>query len=229
MENGQIQGTEGIIYSRKNDYYIVGKENGLFCNAAESKETLKGHVFIPLSYNGVPIKEIASYAFSDCYYITEVYIYARIEIIGTAAFDHCISLSLITIPSSVKIIKVYAVTCNKYHVNQDETPEGVLNIIFEPSSQLNYIQTSAFGYRDYIHVYLCGNMNTNIQYSEPIIIKGSYTVFSPYNEVSFCGIPLTQYMHPFCKYFNTELCTKVQFNIFWFKSLSLFYHIIIIL
>ena len=130
------EGTKEIIYSAKGDHYIVGVENKATTNAIESKTAVSGLLVIPRLHNGKEITEITNCAFLDCNLITEVQIYARITIFGAAAFDHCSKLSRINIPSSVEVLLKYSIICND-HINGDTSPEGTLEVIFEPGSK-NY-------------------------------------------------------------------------------------------
>ena len=56
---------------------------------------------IPVTHNGIPVKEIDSYAFSDVNYVKNVLMYEGLEKIGDHAFNGCVSVDSFVIPSSV--------------------------------------------------------------------------------------------------------------------------------
>lgn len=69
---------------------------------------LTENVVIKEYFQGLPVKEIADYAFKDCYSMESISIPNSIEKIGKYAFQGCTSLKSITIPSSVLEIGKYA-------------------------------------------------------------------------------------------------------------------------
>ena len=197
------EGTKGIKYTNKGNNYIVGVPNKSSCNAVDSTSSISGLLVIPRKHNGKEITEIAPHAFIDCNLITEVQIYARIRIIGRAAFDHCSSLNKINIPSSVEILSTYSIICNDI-INGNETPEGILEVIFEAGSHLKQISDQAIGYRDYVKIYICDKFDDSlIQFTSPAFSHGSISVYSPFEGTTFCGFQTTQYQHFLCSYFNT--------------------------
>lgn len=78
--------------------YTVRKKEGA---------TLEGALTIPEIYNGLPVTEIGSYAFSDCKKINKIHIPNSLTSIGEWAFYNCSSLSEINIPNSVTSLREY--------------------------------------------------------------------------------------------------------------------------
>ncbi len=61
-------------------------------------------IYILDEYGGLPVTEIGSYAFADCYNLTSVTMGDNVTTIGRSAFRNCISLTSIDIPDSVTSI-----------------------------------------------------------------------------------------------------------------------------
>ncbi len=87
--------SSGLSYviSEDKSYYIV---NGMTDNT-------NLHVLIPSTYNDLPVKEIAGYAFMDCQF-ESIEFENGIERIGEWAFLRCQSLRKVTFPQSLKSI-----------------------------------------------------------------------------------------------------------------------------
>ena len=84
--------SDGLIYvlSEDKSYYIV---NGM----ADSTNL---HILIPSTYNGLPVKKIADYAFEDCVF-ESIELENGVEYIGEWAFLRCKYLKKITFPASL--------------------------------------------------------------------------------------------------------------------------------
>ena len=88
--------TDGLEYELSSDkmyYSVVGM--------GDCKET---EIIIPKTYEGLPVKAIASEAFQSCEELTRVVLPDGMTKIGYAAFSDCDSLAEIIIPSSVTTI-----------------------------------------------------------------------------------------------------------------------------
>ena len=150
--SGQENGLEYIL-SDNGEYYIctgIGKVTDIDIVVAEE-------------YNGKPVKEIGSSAFSSCP-IVSVYIPEGVTVIGSGAFDHCTDLMEIYIPQTVTAIGDYAFFgCGMlYRVTLPEKLTSIgkyafswcerLKSIFIPRS-VTTIGSHAFGYCDNLTVY----------------------------------------------------------------------------
>ena len=87
--------SQGVEYELSADetYYIVS-----------DFDTSVTAVVIPAEFNGLPVKEIGAWAFSDCESLTSIEIPDSVTSIGTGAFQYCESLTSIEIPDSVTSI-----------------------------------------------------------------------------------------------------------------------------
>ncbi len=65
-------------------------------------------VYIPASYEGLPVTKIRQSAFGKCFGLAGVVIPDGVTSIGSGAFSGCSSLTSITIPDSVTSIGFYA-------------------------------------------------------------------------------------------------------------------------
>ena len=113
--------SQGLAYTRSGDdtYYSV---SGIgTCTDTD--------IVIPAEYNGLPIKQIASYAFENCSNLTSVTIPDSVTSIGSYALRGCRSLTSITIPDSVTSIGSYAFYyCSS--LTGVTIPDGVTRIEF---------------------------------------------------------------------------------------------------
>ncbi|MBO5287569.1 MAG: leucine-rich repeat domain-containing protein, partial [Clostridia bacterium] len=90
--------SEGIKYKEYSGYVAV---TGL----GECSDT---EIYIPSTYNGLPVTKIGDNAFENCTYLTSITIPSSVTSIGRYAFRNCSSFTSVTIPSSVKSIGGYA-------------------------------------------------------------------------------------------------------------------------
>ena len=80
-----------------------GKITGYKC----AKEELPAHLVIPAKIGNEEIKEIDSWAFSDCTGLTSISLPASLTTIGEGAFEGCKSLTSITLPANLTKIDKY--------------------------------------------------------------------------------------------------------------------------
>ncbi len=75
-----VTDSQGVKYTLSDDgtYYIVS-----------SFDETTNEVVIPAEFNGLPIKEIGSYAFEDCDSLTSIVIPDSVTSIGEGAFEYC--------------------------------------------------------------------------------------------------------------------------------------------
>ena len=120
--------TEGVIYelSKDGSYASLVEYNGVETN-----------VFLASSYNGVPVKEIAEYAFSDGNKLTNIIIPDSVQTIGRFAFEGCFNLTKLTIPSSVTTMgENIFLNCN--NLTELTLPFIGANISEEANSHIGY-------------------------------------------------------------------------------------------
>ena len=96
--NAEIVYSRGLSYERVNQHYkVVG-----IGDCADTE------LYIPKSYNNLPVREIDASAFMDCARLENVIIPDSVETIGNLAFSSCANLASIVIPYSVISIGDYA-------------------------------------------------------------------------------------------------------------------------
>lgn len=109
------------ILSRTLSYSKLSDESGYSVSSSDSVANLSGELIIPDYYEGLPVKEIADYAFGvlvasgstslsedECNKLTSVRLPNYLEEIGYGAFSSSLLLTEITIPDSVTTIGYYA-------------------------------------------------------------------------------------------------------------------------
>ncbi|MCH5163507.1 MAG: leucine-rich repeat domain-containing protein [Clostridiales bacterium] len=106
-----------IVYSNDNidklDFIFMGDSYAV--TGKREYEYVTSTITIPSFINGYPVKHIVAGAFHDFVNLTEVYFLpdSQLEVIGSAAFADCISLTSINIPSTVRTIENGAfIRCN---------------------------------------------------------------------------------------------------------------------
>ena len=141
--------TEGLAYELSENgeaYSVVGYEG----------EDVK--VFIPDSYNGIPVTEIGDSAFLENSSITEIYIPKTLKRIGASAFKLCTTLSLVEFRDESSLTVIDAEAFSKCEFTSFTLPSSVEEIgdssfrfcaklqTFEiqESSKLNSIGNHAF-------------------------------------------------------------------------------------
>jgi len=92
-------------------YYFLAGEMAVVTHG-DDFNSYHGHVSIParVTYNGTtyPVAAIGSQAFEGCVDLTSIAIPSTVTIIGQSAFYNCSSLKSITLPNSVTQIDGYA-------------------------------------------------------------------------------------------------------------------------
>ena len=89
-------GSQGLKYSI--DWHA------LTCTVTGIGKRDDWNIYIPATYDGVPVVGIDSKAFAECTNLESVIIQDGIEYIGEEAFKNCVNLKSITIPNSVTYI-----------------------------------------------------------------------------------------------------------------------------
>ena len=82
--------------------------NGLYQVIRVCDPNATGAIVIPSEIDGLPVKEIGSYAFDGCSGITSVYVPGSVELIGQRAFRDCTSLESVTLCDGLLRIRGYA-------------------------------------------------------------------------------------------------------------------------
>jgi len=171
--------SEGLEYELSSDksYYIV---SGIgTCTDTD--------LIIPLTYEGLPVKEIGSSAFEGCKTVESVTIPVTVKTIGSSAFSGCSSLVSVDIPEKLSIIgelafeetesmkEVNVHKDNKHYkskdgnlYNKDETkfihyPAGKVEVEFIIPSSITEIENYSF--------YNCKNL-TNIIIPDSVVSIG---------------------------------------------------------
>ena len=96
-------------YKIENGYYYI-VENGTATVLGVDLET-KGKIVIPSTLGGYSVTAIGEYAFSECFWLTDIVIPDTVKTIGEGAFCYCIALKEIVIPKGVISIGDYAFAC----------------------------------------------------------------------------------------------------------------------
>ena len=71
---------------------------GASYSVTDCNTSARGELVIPATYNGLPVKEIAAYAFRDCAKLTSVAVPDSVETMGYGVFRGCGNLEALTIP-----------------------------------------------------------------------------------------------------------------------------------
>ena len=79
-------------------------DDGTYYSVSGIGNCIDTDIFIPLMHNGLPVKEIASEAFSSCDSLTGVVIPDSVTSIGYSAFSFCSNLTSVTLGNSVTTI-----------------------------------------------------------------------------------------------------------------------------
>ena len=97
--------TSGLLYTQ-----IGSGGSAYYTVAADPQAHLQGPVYIPATYNGLPVKEIANYGFQNCSEITEVKFEfgSTFTTVGNYAFSGCSDLVSFRIPDGVTSVGNYA-------------------------------------------------------------------------------------------------------------------------
>ncbi len=96
-------GSDGLSFSLNRD----GTEYSVHC---VHRDLLKGTVYIPDTYKGLPVTKILNNAFSSCNNIERVvFLGNNIKSVGTLAFNRCNNLESVELPEGVTTIKPYLI------------------------------------------------------------------------------------------------------------------------
>ncbi len=126
-----------IIYSEGLAYELVNNEYYKVVGIGTCQDT---ELYIPKTYNNLPVKEIDNSAFNFCYSLTSVTIPDSITSIGESAFYNCASLTSITVDKNNAYYKdidgnLYSKngkTLIRYAIGKNDTsfniPQGVTSI-----------------------------------------------------------------------------------------------------
>ena len=87
--------SEGFSYTLSN--------NGSYYTLVDVGTAKGAHFLIPSEYKGLPVKEIAPYAFEKIDTLKTVEISEGIEAVGDRAFDSCTSLTSVKLPGTAKV------------------------------------------------------------------------------------------------------------------------------
>lgn len=111
--------SEGLSYSLSTDgtYYSV---SGLGSCTDEN-------IFIPSSYQGLPVANIGYAAFMDCTNILSVTIPESVTYIEGCAFYNCTNITSISIPNSVTCIE-YSAFCNCSSLTSINIPDSITRL-----------------------------------------------------------------------------------------------------
>ena len=113
--------------SEDKSYYIAEAREFTKEQIAILGDELK-RVVVPDHYNGKPVKEIAEEGFIYNEVIEEIFISNGIERIGANAFDGCINLRQIVLPSTLQYVGNRAFRSTLYEQTADNWTDGVLYV-----------------------------------------------------------------------------------------------------
>ena len=192
--------TENLQYSKLNDKYCVGTNNGV-ANGFIPGSQIPEIVEIPSHHQGIPVIAIGDSAFFQCTQIREVKIYAQIELIYPYAFMGCINLKSINIPASCKILGEAALDGRKSNGEDISGNEynQMITIIFEAGSSLQFLNHSSISNTRKMRVYLYDKINP-ICKSYIFGYVNDLKIYAPYS-FRFCGVRTTLYENAsvFCR------------------------------
>ena len=118
-----------IIFPQKWLDKLEISDNGEYCSVECSNRTISGKVVIPETHNGLPVKRIKGYGFSECGKITEFITGDSVEEIGVEAFYDSKNLKILKIGKNVNSINSPDITIAQSGISQMVVdPE---NITFE--------------------------------------------------------------------------------------------------
>ena len=165
-----------VRYCFVNNTFIVGDNK----TRALISDPPNGILFIPFKIKTNEIKEIGAYSFKRCKTIEQVTIEARITQINDEAFRECEKLERINIPNTCKIIKQWGIQTYNFSMGSSNIPNPYksINVIFEPNSNIKYIDTHGISYRVNTNIYTCERI-------KPLLHKYSFLqatnlkIFSP--------------------------------------------------
>lgn len=138
-----------VKYNISENYCIVGDNSTTYGNGITDKN-YDGKIVIEDRVNRLKVQEIGRNAFRECHKITEVIIYAKIKSINCNAFDQCISLRYINIPSTVTYIGDVA-----FYLGNGNCRTLSTEVIFEFNlgrTQNLFIGKTCFTYRSKIYI-----------------------------------------------------------------------------
>ncbi len=190
--------TEEIEYALSDDgtYAIVMGYNG-----TEKK------IYIDSSYDGVPVTEIADYAFYGYNEMTEVFIPKSVNKIGFSAFDSDAPLSKITLPfigetkdGTENVHFGYIFGANDYTENKNFVPETLQEVWI---SDCTYIGDYAFRECEHITHIVLPDTLTTVGYGTFHTCSSLLKIVIPRSVTSFGN-----YSFAYC--YNAEICCEVE-------------------
>ena len=189
--------TDNLRVTLQNGKYIIGTNETTAGNGYINKDIAGSVLTIPSKIDEKKIEEIGQYAFHRCFNIEEVFISDSIRAINQWAISDCYNLRSIIIPPSVEFIGTVGIhTYNRTKRNiysnlplKSYTSKGVLNVVFQPHSRIQYIGEFGISRKENIivHYYDHGlfSCHSDIFY---ISVIQRVKIISPYSS-SFCGYP----------------------------------------
>ena len=175
------------LYDSNKEFLIVGSENLTnydYDKVAIPNSTDFNYVEIPNILQGYQVKEIGSYAFYGCIYITKVTIKAKIKQINKYAFYQCYNLISINIPSSCELIADAAISGAIWINNVPYTTDGILSVVFEPNTTIKTLGSNSIERKEVIIIIYCGNTLPTIK-PDSLFYKTNYSIIYTSTELDF--------------------------------------------
>ena len=174
-----------FVYSDQNGERFIGDMTTAQQNGFKAGAIKPSKLIIPYSIEEIPIKAIGTCAFYHCQDIKECVIKAKIHTIYNNAFQGCLNLISINIPSSVLLIKDSAIDGRKINIYSTKS----MNVYFEPHSKLKHIENAGFSNFFAMNLFIYDRINpTNSTYLFGLV--KNLTIYSRYSYL-FCGYQTT--------------------------------------
>ena len=205
-----------IVYSKFDNYLIVGINNTNAHNAIASGKTLTGEIIIPYAVNNIPVKAIGMCAFhATSNIITSVKIEAKIVYIYKRAFSNMYYLERINIPNTVVYIGAFGI--DFYDASSSSPGKGTVIIEFEQGSKLSFIDEYGITQKESIIIFFCETKAP--KFVDYVYQDSKVTIYSP-TRINFAGVlSIRKRTHCSCVIMNTKK-SKSQF--YFFISFTIF-------
>lgn len=133
--------SQGVVYTKENNYYIVGTNEQQNNNAASTLN----FIVLPSSFKGLTLKIIGVYAFRESKTLKSIFIPNSIEEIRYDGFSNAVNLEIVQFAANSKLKSLG--TGAFYYTK-------IVNIVIPPS--VKYFGTNCFGGSQIDTLFICG-------------------------------------------------------------------------